>query len=547
MVVTFLSSWAHVRRRQSDGWSIGAFVLCFLLVGPVLALVLTATGSSDGLWGHLLDTVLVRYIGNTLGLMLGVGILACFFGVTTAWVVTRYVFPGRLLFEWMLLLPAAIPAYIIAYTYTDFFEYAGPVQSQLRMIFGWARPSDYWFPEIRSLGGAILVMASVLYPYIYMVTRIAFRLTPASLFEIALVHRKSQFWDVGLPLARPAIAAGLALVLMEVVSDFGTVEYFAVETLTLGIFNVWLGMNNIVAAAQISLVGFVFILSLLGLELYARSRQRFSSTTSKTNKLQPLKLRGCGQALCVAICCLPLVFGFIVPVGVLLKFVLTGQAGANLVAVAGVMTGSVSVAILAALLVMVISTLIVLVATYRGGEMLRRMAMIASTGYAVPGTMLAIGVLIFAGGIDRIYAGLVGDDRASLLLGGLGILLVAYLVRFQAVGYGTALSGIRRLPDNMMGASRVLGNGFAGSLQRVILPLLRGSIMAGGLLVFVDVLKELPMTLLLRPFDFETLATYTYQFAKDEMLEEAAFPALMIVISGLLPVILMNHMLRRTD
>ena len=547
MVVTFLSSWAHVRRRQSDGWSIGAFVLCFLLVGPVLALVLTATGSSGGLWGHLLDTVLVRYIGNTLGLMLGVGILACFFGVTTSWVVTRYVFPGRLLFEWMLLLPAAIPAYIIAYTYTDFFEYAGPVQSQLRMIFGWARPSDYWFPEIRSLGGAILVMASVLYPYIYMVTRIAFRLTPASLFEIALVHRKSQFWDVGLPLARPAIAAGLALVLMEVVSDFGTVEYFAVETLTLGIFNVWLGMNNIVAAAQISLVGFVFILSLLGLELYARSRQRFSSTTSKTNKLQPLKLRGCGQALCVAICCLPLVFGFIIPVGVLLKFVLTGQAGANLVAVAGVMTGSVSVAILAALLVMVISTLIVLVATYRGGEMLRRMAMIASTGYAVPGTMLAIGVLIFAGGIDRIYAGLVGDDRASLLLGGLGILLVAYLVRFQAVGYGTALSGIRRLPDNMMGASRVLGNGFAGSLQRVILPLLRGSIMAGGLLVFVDVLKELPMTLLLRPFDFETLATYTYQFAKDEMLEEAAFPALMIVISGLLPVILMNHMLRRTD
>ena len=547
MVATFLSSWAHVRRRRSDGWSIGALVLCFLLVGPVLALVLTATGSSDGLWGHLLDTVLFRYIGNTLGLMLGVGILACFFGVTTAWVVTRYEFPGRMVFDWMLLLPAAIPAYIVAYTYTDFFEYAGPVQSQLRMMFGWARPSDYWFPEIRSLGGAILVMASVLYPYIYMVTRIAFRLTPASLFEIALVHRKSQFRDVGLPLARPAIAAGLALVLMEVISDFGTVEYFAVETLTLGIFNVWLGMNNIVAAAQISLVGFVFILSLLGLELYARSRQRFSSTTSKTNKLQPLMLRGRGQALCVAICCLPLVLGFFIPVGVLLKFVLTGQAGANLVAVAGVVTGSVSVAILAALLVMVISTLIVLAATYRGGEMLRRMAMLASTGYAVPGTMLAIGVLIFAGAIDRIYAGLVGDSRASLLLGGLGILLVAYLVRFQAVGYGAVLSGIRRLPDNIMGASRVLGNGFAGSLRRVILPLLRGSIMAGWLLVFVDVLKELPMTLLLRPFDFETLATYTYQFAKDEMLEEAAFPALMIVISGLLPVILMNHMLRRTD
>ena len=547
MVATFLSSWARVRHRRADGWSIGAFVLCLLLLGPVVALILTAVDDSGGLWWHLLDTVLFRYIGNTLALMIGVGILACLFGVTTAWIVTRYEFPGRLMFEWMLLLPAAIPAYIVAYTYTDFFEYAGPVQSQLRMIFGWTAPGDYWFPEIRSLGGAILVMASVLYPYIYMVARIAFRLTPSSLFEIALVHRKSQFWAVGLPLARPAITAGLALVLMEVVSDFGTVEYFAVETLTLGIFNVWLGMNNIVAAAQISLVGFVFILSLLGLELYARARQRFAGNARTTHALRPLVPGRRGQAGCVVICCLPLLFGFVIPVGVLLKFVMAGQAGSNMLAIAEVIIGSVSVAALAALMITLISTLIVLAATYRGGDALRRMAMIASTGYAVPGTMLAIGVLIFASLVDRSYAVVLGDGRASLLLGGLGVLLLAYMVRFQAVGYGAVLSGIRRLPDNMMGASRVLGNGFAASLRRVILPLLRGSMLAGGLLVFVDVLKELPMTLLLRPFDFETLATYTYQFAKDEMLEEAAFPALMIVISGLLPVILMNHMLRRTD
>ena len=547
MVATFLSSWAHVRSRRADGWSIGALSLCLLLLGPVVALILKALGDSGGLWGHLLDTVLLRYISNTLVLMVGVGILACLFGVATAWVITRYEFPGRILFEWMLLLPAAIPAYIVAYTYTDFFEYAGPVQSQLRMLFGWTRPSDYWFPEIRSLGGATLVMASVLYPYIYMVTRIAFRLTPASLFEIALVHRKSQFWAVGLPLARPAITAGLALVLMEVVSDFGTVEYFAVETLTLGIFNVWLGMNNIVAAAQISLVGFVFILSLLGLELYARSRQRFASTSRATHALRPLHLDLRGQTACILVCCIPLLFGFVIPVGVLLKFVLTGGLVGNVLAIAEVLGGSVLVAGMAALLITLVSTFIVLAATYRGGAALRRMAMVASTGYAVPGTMLAIGVLIFAGSVDRSFAAVSGDGRASLLLGGVGILILAYLVRFQAVGYGAVLSGIRRLPDNMMGASRVLGNGFTSSLRRVILPLLSGSMVAGGLLVFVDVMKELPMTLLLRPFDFETLATYTYQFAKDEMLEEAALPALMIVIAGLLPVILMNRMLRRTD
>ena len=227
MVATFLSRWSNGPALQVDGWSASAVLVCCLILGPIAALVVTAFGDSGGLWSHLVSTVLPRYVTNTLLLMAGVGVLAICFGVSTAWVVTRYEFPGRPLFEWMLLLPAAIPAYIIAYTYTDFLEYAGPVQSMLRDMFGWRRPADYWFPEIRSLGGAMLVMASVLYPYIYMVTRIAFRLTPASLFEIAIVHNKSQFWLVGLPLARPAIIAGLALVLMEVVSDFGTVEYLS--------------------------------------------------------------------------------------------------------------------------------------------------------------------------------------------------------------------------------------------------------------------------------------------------------------------------------
>ena len=545
MVATFLSQWSLVSRPSIDKWSLVTILLCCFLLGPVAALLLAAFGDSGGLWEHLVDTVLATYVINTLLLMGGVGGVAIVFGISSAWVISRYDFAGRGVFEWMLLLPAAIPAYIIAYCYTDFFEYAGPVQSALRATFGWQTPRDYYFPEIRSLGGAVLVMASVLYPYIYMVTRIAFRLTPASLFEIALVHNKSQFWYVGLPLARPAIVAGLALVMMEVVSDFGTVEYFTVQTITLGIFNVWLGMNNLVAAAQISLIGFLFILGLLGLELYARSRQQYVSTSRTQNSLAPLPTTRLGTFICWLLCLIPISFGFFIPLGVLLQFVSRGDVIAEFLAIQPVVANSVTVALAAAVFIMLVASLIVLTAAFRGGSKLRKLALISSTGYAFPGTILAIGILIYAGYIDDLLRFISGGVISSFLIAGLGLLMLAYLVRFQAVGYGAILSGVRRLPENLMSASRVLGHGYGASLRQIILPLLKSSFIAGLMLVFVDIMKELPMTLLLRPFDFETLATYTYQFAKDEMLEKAALPSLMIVITGLIPVIFMSTMLRR--
>ena len=545
MVATFLSQWSLVSRPSIDKWSLVTILLCCFLLGPVAALLLAASGDSGGLWEHLVDTVLATYVINTLLLMGGVGGVAIVFGISSAWVISRYDFAGRGVFEWMLLLPAAIPAYIIAYCYTDFFEYAGPVQSALRATFGWQTPRDYYFPEIRSLGGAVLVMASVLYPYIYMVTRIAFRLTPASLFEIALVHNKSQFWYVGLPLARPAIVAGLALVMMEVVSDFGTVEYFTVQTITLGIFNVWLGMNNLVAAAQISLIGFLFILGLLGLELYARSRQQYVSTSRTQNSLAPLPTTRLGTFICWLLCLIPISFGFFIPLGVLLQFVSRGDLIAEFLAIQPVVANSVTVALVAAVFIMLVASLIVLTAAFRGGSKLRKLALISSTGYAFPGTILAIGILIYAGYIDDLLRFISGGMISSFLIAGLGLLMLAYLVRFQAVGYGAILSGVRRLPENLMSASRVLGHGYGASLRQIILPLLKSSFIAGLMLVFVDIMKELPMTLLLRPFDFETLATYTYQFAKDEMLEKAALPSLMIVITGLIPVIFMSTMLRR--
>ena len=545
MVATFLSQWSLVSRPSIDKWSLVTILLCCFLLGPVAALLLAASGDSGGLWEHLVDTVLATYVINTLLLMGGVGGVAIVFGISSAWVISRYDFAGRGVFEWMLLLPAAIPAYIIAYCYTDFFEYAGPVQSALRATFGWQTPRDYYFPEIRSLGGAVLVMASVLYPYIYMVTRIAFRLTPASLFETALVHNKSQFWYVGLPLARPAIVAGLALVMMEVVSDFGTVEYFTVQTITLGIFNVWLGMNNLVAAAQISLIGFLFILGLLGLELYARSRQQYVSTSRTQNSLAPLPTTRLGTFICWLLCLIPISFGFFIPLGVLLQFVSRGDVIAEFLAIQPVVVSSVTVALAAAVFIMLVASLIVLTAAFRGGSKLRKLALISSTGYAFPGTILAIGILIYAGYIDDLLRFISGGMISSFLIAGLGLLMLAYLVRFQAVGYGAILSGVRRLPENLMSASRVLGHGYGASLRQIILPLLKSSFIAGLMLVFVDIMKELPMTLLLRPFDFETLATYTYQFAKDEMLEKAALPSLMIVITGLIPVIFMSTMLRR--
>ncbi|MDC1157657.1 iron ABC transporter permease [Alphaproteobacteria bacterium] len=545
MVATFLSNFARAQRQPVDRWSVGVILLCGLILGPVLAVLVVAFGDSGGLWSHLYDTVLGRYISNTLILMAGVGVVAIGFGVSSAWVVSRYDFAGRRILEWMLLLPAAIPAYIIAYSYTEFFEYAGPLQSALRHLFDWQSPRDYWFPEIRSLGGAILVMASVLYPYIYMVTRIAFRLTPASLFEIALVHNRSQFWQVGLPLARPAIMAGLALVMMEVMSDFGTVEFFAIETITLGIFNVWLGMNNLVAAAQISIVGFGFILALLGLELYARSRQQYVSSSRNQTPLAMLVPTKAGTLACWAVCVIPLLFGFFIPVGVLLGLVAINDLMADFLAIRGIVGNTLIVAAIAAVVIMVLSAFIVVTATFRAGSKTRKMALFASTGYAFPGTILAIGVLIFTGQLDRAIAAVFGAQFQGILITSIGVLFLAYIVRFQAVGYGAMISGVRRLPANVMSASRVLGQGYMDSIRQVIMPLLKSSFLAGMMLVFVDVMKELPMTLLLRPFNFDTLATYTYQFAKDEMLEVAALPALMIVLSGMVPVILMSAMLRR--
>ena len=534
----------YLRRRLRSHFAVHPLLMmvCVVLLAPVIAIVVVATGPTNDLMPHLLETVLGRYVQNTILLMAGVGILAVIFGVSTAWLVSRYDFSGRSLFEWLLVLPAAMPAYIIAYSYTDFFEYAGPIQSYLRDIFGWQSARDYWFPEIRSFGGAMLIMASVLYPYIYLLARTSFRQTSANLFEIAEISGQNLFWQVGLPMARPAIIAGLSLVLMEVVSDFGTVEYFALETLTLGIFNVWIGMNSKAAAAQLALCAFVLIGMLLMMEIFARSRRSFQNNGFGRTGVPRKSLSLPYQLFCIAVCLVPIFIGFILPVAILLNFVFGGGAVQDMTDIWPLFQQSFGLAFSAAALVITLALVAALLAHYRSSRFGQLLAGAAAAGYAFPGTILAIGVLAIAGYVDHVFVQLFS---APLMAGGFAVLLFGLLVRFHAVGYGSLVSGIKRMPPHMMESGLIMGYRFPVIIRTVILPLLRNSIIAGGLLVFVDVMKELPMTLLLRPFSFETFATYTYQFAKDEMLEVAAIPALLIVCAGLLPVYLANRALEK--
>ena len=536
-------------RLRVSSWAVASLALTLVFLAPILSVFVAAAGDTGDLWPHLFETVQPRYIANTLVLMAGVACVSLLFGVSTAWLVTRYAFPGRRALEWTLLLPAAVPTYLIAYTYTDFLEYAGPVQQILREVFGWESARDYRFPEIRSMGGATLVLGAVLYPYVYMMARAAFMLTPASLYEVGMLARRSVFLTVGLPLARPAIVAGLALVMMETISEFGVVEYFAIETITLGIFNVWLGMNSLPAAAKIASVCFLFIIALLAIEILARSRRRFINTSRKAAPL-PLQHLPRGRAyLCLAACLVPIVIGFVVPVGVLLNFVLRGYSLDFDAAQLSAAWHSISLAVSVAVLIIATASFLGFVAQYQAGTWLRRITAVASMGYAFPGTILAIGVITAAGTIDDGIAwaldGLFGMSYQGWLTSGVGLVAVACAIRFQAIGYGAVTTGLQRLPPNMMNASRVLGRTFTGSIFETILPLMRLPLITGGLLVFVDVMKELPMTLLLRPFNYETLATYVYQFAKDELLEQAAMPALFIVVVGIVPVVMMNATLRR--
>ena len=522
--------------------SIFASLIALLIIAPVFAVFYSAFLGDTSLWPHLFSTVLPRYISNTIILMFGVGLLSTLLGVSTAWVVTRYEFFGKNFFQWALLLPAAVPAYIIAYTYTDFLEYAGPVQKILREFFNFQNSNEYWFPEIRSMEGAIFVMSFVLYPYVYMTTRASFLTVPVSFFQTSLIYGRSSFFSVALPLARPGIIAGVALVLMETISDFGTVEYFALETLTLGVFNVWLGMNSLSGASQISSVLFVFVVVLLTIEYLARRRQRYHEKSSGQNMVESKSSSKFQKIFCFVICLIPIIIGFVIPVSILLNFILSGFSIINFNEIFYTSFFSIILAFSGAFFVMLASVFLIIISNYRSNNFQKVLIFLASCGYALPGTILAVGMVIFLGWINKYL-----DFHLSYFAGVFLILLFAYIVRFLAVGNASIRSGILQIHPNAMDASLTMGSGFFRGVRVIIMPLIFSNILIGGILVFVDILKELPITLLLRPFNFETLATYVYQYASDELLQESSFAALIIVVVGLGPIIFLNSALQRVS
>jgi len=538
---------------RPDGWTVGALVTALLIATPIIAVIAVAMAPSDGIWSHLVSTVLPNYIWTSLLLMSGVGVGTLLIGTGTAWLVTMCQFPGRRFFEWALVLPLAVPAYVIAYVYTDLLEFAGPVQATLRDIFGWTNRQDYWFPEIRSLGGAITMMTLVLYPYVYLLARAAFLEQSICVLEVSRTLGKTpwqSFRQVAFPLARPAVIAGVSLVMMETLNDFGTVDYFAVATFTAGIYDVWLNMSSVSGAAQLATVMMTFVVVLIVMERFARQRRRFHNTGTKYSALPDIPLSPAKEWLATLCCALPICLGFLAPAFVLggysLDFYQETLAGDFVT----YMRNSLMLATMSAGIAVLIGLFLAYAIRLRGSPLLKGAVRVASFGYAVPGAVLAIGVMLPLTQLDHAINDAVeqftGFSTGLIFSGTVIAMVLGYLVRFLALSFGTLEASLGKITANMDGASRTLGRGPASTLVRVHLPIMRSSVLTAAILVFVDVMKELPMTMLLRPFNFETLATYVHQFASDELLEECALGALSIVAAGIIPVIILSTAITRS-
>lgn len=535
---------------KNSGWITGSWATALLLALPVLALVFSAFSAEGELFRHLTDTVLLDYLANTLGLVAGVVLLSLLFGVPTAWLVAMCQVPGRRALQWALMLPMAMPSYIVAYVYTDLFDYSGPLQAGLRALFGWNSQADYWFPAIRSLGGAAWVLALVLFPYVYLLTRASFLEQSVSLIHSSRLLGCTpwqSFRRLSLPLARPAIMVAVSLVAMETLADFATVHFFAINTLTTAVYDTWLGYGSLATAAKLSCLMLLAVVLLIALERRSRSRQQVFQKSMGHE--QPLRypLRGMSRWLAGLWCWGLVLAGFGLPFVILLDygvryFELSWTP--EFVRFAG---NSLFISALTALLAMGIALLLGFCRRLDGGFKSLLPLRIAAMGYAMPGTVLAIGVLVPLTALDFAINDLaewLGRQGPGLLLTGtITAIVFGYLVRFVAIAIGSVESSMGKISPSLDMAARSLGQGDGGMLRRVHLPLVRRGLFAGAMLVFIESMKELPAALLLRPFNFDTLATHVYQFVSDEMLERGALGAIVIVLVGLLPLIWVNRTL----
>ena len=526
-------------------WSLGALAIAIMVLMPISAVVWFAFHPTDNIWPHLIATTLPRYVTNTAVLMISVGAVAATVGTGAAWFVVMYKFPGRQWLQWALLMPLAVPAYVGAYALVDFFEYAGPIQTALRATFGWTNSQDYWFPAIRTRGAAVIVLSAALYPYVYILARAAFREQSGAGYEVARALGAgpfARFWRVGFPLARPAVAAGVAVVMMETVNDFGTVDYFAVQTLTTGIFSVWLQGGNLGGAAQLATCVLTIVIILVTLEKLSRRKSRFFASARNARPVVPVALSGVRGSVATVLCLIPVLVGFVLPVAVLASHAVdaTEWAAADL---HKAITRTVIVAGLAAILTVLGGVFMVYGVRLSGRRLPALLMPVTAIGYAAPGAVLALGILVPLAAFDNWFAdgvlAITGYDPGLLLTGTGAALVLAYVVRFFAIAQGTSDAALGRVSPSLPMAARSLGRSAGGTLRAVHLPLVRASIGSALLLVFVDAVKELPATLLLRPFNFDTLATRVHAKASLENIAEAAPAALMITLIGLAAVALL--------
>ena len=525
----------NVRQRWSFSF-ITATLIAFIFIFPIASIVWLSFSVETLHWRHLMSTVLPRYLTNSLVLMAGVGFVSLFLGTSLAYLVTNIKFPGAKVIKYALFLPLTMPSFIAAYAWVELLEYAGPLQTSLRATMGWTSARDYWFPDIRSRFGAILVLSFALYPYVYLLARSAFRELPLSGHDVArslgLGHVR-QFWRISLPQARPAIVAGTAIVMMETLNDFGTVDFFAVQTLTTGIFSLWLESYNTGGAAQLALFAVVIVAALLFLERLGRRNARFNKSGRQLARVKPQRVSNLMSSLALLFCLVPIFIGFIIPLFVLVRPTLNDinlWTDIELWSAAG---HSLLLGFVSATSVVFLSMIMVLGLKDNKTLLGKYIPTVSTLGYAFPGAVLGLGILIPLATLDnwaadKIYF-MTAVDPGLLLTGTAAALVIAYCVRFFAIGVGASEAGLAAITPSIPHVAQSLGSGRSSLVWRIYQPLMRGSLASAMVLVFVDTVKELPATLLLRPFNFETLSTHTYGQATLENFNATAPPALLMI------------------
>jgi iron(III) transport system permease protein len=532
--------------------TLGAALCAILAALPLCALIYQGAGSSS--WTRLFTTILPNYLGTTALLLAGVFVLTLLIGVALGWLLTSYDFPGRTALQWLVILPLALPGYVVSYIYVELLNYAGPVQTSLRTLAGWTKPEDYMFPEIRSTSGAAIILAFVLYPYVYLASRAAFLKQSQNQVHAARSLGQSAlgaFLKIALPMAMPTIAVGILLALLEALNDIGAAQFFGVKTITYGVYSLWLGEGNLQAATQLALLLCFAAMLFVVLEQYAHGYEYKYRLQTRTPSHIVARLTGWRASFAIAVATVPVFLGFVVPVTKLAHDAINHadqffQPGLWLALV-----HSAQLAIIVAGVALLLGLILVYAQRNRSGRLHRIIIWIGTFGYAIPGTVLAIGLLLPFGAADRwlneVTFSTFGIRPGLILSGSMLGLSLALIIRFLTISFRTIENGARRLTPSLDAAARTLGKTAFGAFLHVHLPLLRPALITSAIMVFVDAMKELPATLLMRPFDFETLATRLFEHASLSSLEEAAAPAMIIVLTGLIPVYLLSRQIVGPD